>query len=441
VADPNDQDFGNQTIIVKPNPGGRRAQPQQQAPAPTSPSPSPAPIAANVGDFRSQKHSGTVINPLEDGATVLLTLVSNIRNTSSHPNPPGLRDQMVEEMKSFEQKSRKAGVQQETVHAARYVLCAVIDEMVLNTPWGNGSAWGSRTLLSMFYNETWGGENFFLMLDNLVKDPGNNIDMLELMYICLSLGFEGRYAAQTNGYSELEELRSRLYRIIRTQRGDREKALSPNWQGIIDNRNPLIRYVPLWVVGCVLGLILLVLYWFLSSHLNQLSNPQLSEIAALGRNIDVDIERPEPPAAPSFIRSFLAPEVAEGLVYVTEKSDRTIVTIRGEGLFRSGSDELNAVFLPLMARISDGLKDTVGRVLVTGHTDNQPISTLRFPSNWHLSDSRAETVRKMLADQVGQPARFSAEGFADTEPLTSNDTPEGRAQNRRVEITLMEIVR
>jgi type VI secretion system protein ImpK len=78
-----------------------------------------------------------------------------------------------------------------------------------------------------------------------------------------------------------------------------------------------------------------------------------------------------------------------------------------------------------------------GKVVVTGHTDNQPPLSARFPSNWALSQARADSVRAMLAATTGTPQRFSAEGRGDAEPLASNDTAAGRAKNRRVEITLL----
>ena len=78
-----------------------------------------------------------------------------------------------------------------------------------------------------------------------------------------------------------------------------------------------------------------------------------------------------------------------------------------------------------------------GRVLVTGHSDNTPIRTLQFPSNWHLSKARADSVVQMLAVGSTNPSRFTSEGRADTEPVAPNDTPQNRALNRRVDIILL----
>jgi type VI secretion system protein ImpK len=90
-----------------------------------------------------------------------------------------------------------------------------------------------------------------------------------------------------------------------------------------------------------------------------------------------------------------------------------------------------------MLRIADAIRKVKGQVRVTGHSDNRPIATLRFPSNWALSEARAKSVLEILAAKTGQADRFSAEGRSDTEPVATNATAEGRARNRRVEITVL----
>jgi type VI secretion system protein ImpK len=122
-------------------------------------------------------------------------------------------------------------------------------------------------------------------------------------------------------------------------------------------------------------------------------------------------------------------------VQVRDLSDRSIVVIKGDGFFEPGSAVISDRVKPLLARIDAGLQATPGTVLVTGHTDNQPIRSLRYPSNWHLSQDRATAVKALLASV--KPERIRAEGRADAEPVDANATPAGRARNRRVEITLI----
>ena len=98
-------------------------------------------------------------------------------------------------------------------------------------------------------------------------------------------------------------------------------------------------------------------------------------------------------------------------------------------------ERLNAEHRDVIVRIAHGIAEFDGGVQIAGHTDDQPIRTLRFPSNWILSQRRAEAVTSLL-ESVLPASRLSAEGRADTEPLVDNSTPANRAQNRRVEVSL-----
>jgi type VI secretion system protein ImpK len=155
--------------------------------------------------------------------------------------------------------------------------------------------------------------------------------------------------------------------------------------------------------------------------------------------VTTDAPKPvaRPPAAQPRLAQFLADEVARGLVTVQDSVDRSVITIVGDGLFAPGSGTISTAYQPLLVRISEELNRVPGLVKVTGHTDNQPIRSVRFPSNWHLSQERARTVGQTLAARMTNPERVSAEGRADSEPLAPNDTPANRARNRRVEITLL----
>jgi type VI secretion system protein ImpK len=91
----------------------------------------------------------------------------------------------------------------------------------------------------------------------------------------------------------------------------------------------------------------------------------------------------------------------------------------------------------LFRRIGEALDEVQGKILVTGHTDNVPVRSLRFPSNWHLSQERALSVMQVVGERVKAKGRLEAQGRADTEPRAPNDTPTNRARNRRVEVNLV----
>lgn len=126
---------------------------------------------------------------------------------------------------------------------------------------------------------------------------------------------------------------------------------------------------------------------------------------------------------------------------VTQQDDRLILTLLGQVLFESGEAELTPLGLKIMKQVGQVLSTLPGKYIqVEGHTDNNPIFgqlQQQYPSNWELSTARATTVLRYLIEQTRMdPKNFGATGYADTRPVTSNDTEEGRAQNRRVEIVL-----
>jgi type VI secretion system protein ImpK len=107
--------------------------------------------------------------------------------------------------------------------------------------------------LSVFHGETSGGEKSFLICERVCQSPGENLDIIELFYICLSLGFEGKYRLMNRGREPLEQLKDNLFAIIRRYRGDYERALSPRWMGLGNLRNPITEYIPLWVVASLVA--------------------------------------------------------------------------------------------------------------------------------------------------------------------------------------------
>ena len=132
-------------------------------------------------------------------------------------------------------------------------------------------------------------------------------------------------------------------------------------------------------------------------------------------------------------------EIAEGLIDVETQLQRIVIRIREKGSFPSGDARLNRDFVPILDKIHDVLLNTDGKIAVAGHTDNIPISTPRYRSNWELSTSRATSVVHEFLKTGEIPAdRFVLEGYAETQPLMPNDTSKHRAKNRRVEIIVLK---
>lgn len=421
----------NDRTQFMPRPGGR-------GPQPANPEQPTAPPAAPAGPVLTGKAQG--LNPLESAAGPLLALLTRLRSTIAHPAPSSLRAQLLGYLRQFEQDAEAAGIARNEVLLARYALCTALDEAVLSTPWGSTSEWGKQSLLITVHNEAWGGEKVFQLLEHCLQSPRERLYLLELLYLCMCLGFEGRYRVMNDGRSQLDALRERTSAAIRSARGEYERELSPHWRGLSVARDRLSQFMPPWV-GVAIGLALLLLLLFgLRLKLASDAEPVFKNIHALGeipvQAIDRPVVQPKLVERPR-LAGFLADEIKAGRVSVEDAVDRSVVTIRGDELFASASASIVDDYQPLMLRIADAIRNVKGQVRVTGHSDNRPIATLRFPSNWALSQARAEQVLQILAAKTGQPQRFTAEGRSDTEPLAPNNTSEGRAKNRRVEITVL----
>ncbi len=389
-------------------------------------------------------------NPLVACASDLLAVAGELRGSASHRDPDGLRERLVRQMRDFEACARGRGLPESVVSPARYILCALLDEAILDTPWGSHSIWSKQGLLVSFHNETWGGEKFFDALDRLLAYPAGNLHLLELMYLCLAQGFEGRYRVRDGGRDQLERVRANLYQAIRSQRGDPEPELSPHWRGVAPHRDPLIQQVPLWVLSAVAALLLLGLFTVFTFALSRDSDPVYLALAALDRGLSVSTERPRAPAPPPLepppgpgpgavtLRTLLTDDIGADRLSVAERPQGQTIIIRGEGLFASGQASLLPGVAALIERIGAALTQLPGPVLVTGHTDSVPIKSLRFPSNFHLSQARAQEVAVRLGAITKEPGRFTAEGRAESEPAVPENPRDAR--NRRVEITLQRSV-
>ncbi|NVJ49703.1 MAG: flagellar motor protein MotB [Gammaproteobacteria bacterium] len=139
------------------------------------------------------------------------------------------------------------------------------------------------------------------------------------------------------------------------------------------------------------------------------------------------------------IAAKMSEQLDSGQIELLAKDNLVVIRIRESGSFSSGSDRIEPSFLGVLGKIGDILKDTSGEIRVAGHTDNLPIETERFRSNWELSGGRAgSVVRELLKNPELQRDRFVITGYADTRPLDSNDSAAGRARNRRVEIIIVQ---
>src|SRR5258706_9593792 len=260
---------------LRPRPGGGKRTfvdaPRTQVSPPPADSP---PIAASARAL-----IGIGLNPLVRAATRLLLMTAQVREAMASVDVGGLRRNALDEIHQFEEQARAARVSNEVVLAARYVLCAALDEAVLSTPWGNQSEWAQHPLLVALHREAWGGEKFFDMLERISQDPTRYIDLMELQYLALAFGFAGKYQVQDRGHEHLLQVQQDLYRRIRNHRGPTEPGLSLRWRGLEDRRNPLLRYLPWRVVSAAALPLLALAFRAYYAGLARIADPAHAELA------------------------------------------------------------------------------------------------------------------------------------------------------------------
>ncbi|MBL4919078.1 type VI secretion system protein TssL, long form [Szabonella alba] len=469
-AEPDD----SERTVIRPNPAGRRGgggAPAAAPPAGVPNYPAAAPNAAHQAAAQSVSYgvpqssaaqaaadagktaespivlAMTGMNRLNAAAATLFALVSRIRNRAQHMEPEALRRNVVAEIRGFETRAIQAGIDPQQVKVARYAICATIDDVVLNTPWGEQSIWGMQSMVGTFHRETVGGDRFYDVLARLEQDPPNNIELLEFMYMCLSLGFDGRLRVEQGGVDKHLQIRNGLARIIRAQRGQVEQDLSPHWQGVDRPHKALSAWKPVYIAIGVMALLLSITFGGISLALGTQTERLLGQLASVDPGRPAVLERPAPPPPPpppppgpsqvEVVSGFLAKEIEAGTIKVFEDANSLTVRLAGAAMFGSGSDKLADDVVDTIERLAKAMNEQPGQIVVAGHSDNVPIRSSRFPSNMHLSLARAESVRKKMAEFFDDAERLTAEGRSDKEPIAPNDTAEGRAQNRRIEILLL----
>lgn len=475
-------EFDDRTIIRRPQPGGQR-KPAGQAeagpaaaarpaaapppPLPAAPPPAPPPPVppppvplspvppAPAGEPLPAIASSA--NVLVAAATPLLQLLARLRNTTTPPFSGDLRERAAGALGGFEQRARAAGVPIAQLRAAHRALCASLDDVVLNTPWGGTAGWAAASMTLTFHREASaaGGREadwFFEQLARMQRAPADWLAVLELMYLCLSLGYMGRCRQAADGAMELERVRAATYGAIAQQRKSPLAELSPHWTGVAMPYRPGRAGLPVWVAGSAALAAVVALFVWCSVGLSAASDSaydrmQAAPPAAMPNILRATMVQPPPPppepAGPSLadrLRAVLKEDIDQHQLDIVSNASTTVLRLGSDRLFPPASATLQTAALPLLRRVGAALggvlAGTPAGLQVIGYTDDQPVRTLRFPSNFELSSGRAQAVREVLAAAAGGRLRLTAEGRADADPLAANTAAAGREQNRRIEIVL-----
>jgi type VI secretion system protein ImpK len=417
--------------------------------APPSPSSSPpsssAPAAAAVA------HADRLSRALHDSARPLIVLASQLRRAVVDA-PEGLKPALADAVQRFEQQLAIAGWDERGVSAASYLLCAWLDEVVADTPWGAGGA----GLLERFHGETGGSDRVLRLLSRLAERPDENRALLALFHACLSLGLHGHLQTHQQPHQQaarpgqggagsstkpgpLEQLRARVYLAL----GATAPALAPPWAAAVRPGAPPWRRR--LALGALLALGGVTLGVYTTSHL--LLAGQVDEVFASMQRLSagpapatasVASGAPQVPAAlpsagegPARLRPMLAADAAAGRISVRDEAHRSTVSVPAALLFDGAGTQPAPDAAALLARIGTALAAHGGKVVVVGHTDGSDRRSARLPSAWHQSFEWARETANGLGRTL--PAqRLAIEGAADQEDAVAGPA----LPRRRVDIVL-----
>ncbi|GLR71904.1 type IVB secretion system protein IcmH/DotU [Agaribacter marinus] len=448
----NDDDDLSKTMVI-PNPGGRRkvgevGQPAQSIPPQHGGPPHGQPpqhitqsanTYGNIGDASANMPRIETENILLSCADDILVLAGSLRTLEPNNTIEQLRRDIEALFAKLDKQLTDHSLPQEVTLTARYLLCCLIDELVLSTPWGLDSAWSHQTLLGKYHNETSGGEKFFLIANKLMEQPQRNIDLIELCYVCLSMGFRGKYRLSQTGENDIVQISQMLYQPITLYRpvvGD----LSPAWQGISDDKPSLEKRVPPILFFMILAFICIAAYIAFLSNLHAKASPLYQKVEGIGwSDVVLQIKNNQAPEVKlpdvaTQLRSRLSQSIADNKLVVDIKDGMLIVRLVSTQLFPSGSAKVNKNELPEVNVLVDTLNQYASSVIIVGHTD----STGRADSNWVISRKRATAVEAWLNTANTPPSQTLTRGVADTQPLVDDANSDfNQSLNRRVELILV----
>lgn len=383
-------------------------------------------------------------NPLMARAAPLLALLAALRSGRANIELPDLHGRATAIIQDI-QASLRGRMSDEKLQRAAYALAATADDVAMNLPdrQADVAEWARRSLVVGFFEEAIGGDRFWRLLDEMILSARENADLLELYHACLAAGFEGRYRHMPDGKRAHQELMLRVYQTLDHPRALSNQEISPQWRGADAPQAKVAFWTPLAIAAAAALVFLVVVYIVLRAILGATGAPSMAALNAINPKESLRLSRaakvqaPPPGAQAERIRTFLKPEIDQGLVRVTDDATTVRVQTTNGELFKPGSDQLEPARRALFDRIALALNTEPGPVRVEGYTDSDlPRGDVAFPDNVALSQARAQTAADIIRKALQDSGRVTAVGFGDTQPIASNDTKDGKAQNRRVEIVI-----
>lgn len=218
----------------------------------------------------------TNTNVLINTSNKLITILFLLKTRAASISPELMQNSIIKEIVDFEKTSTEAGLEEKTILAARYCLCTAIDEAVLNSPWGKDSIWLENSLLNAIHKDSWGGERFYIILENCLKDTENkdNVALIKLIYLLLSADYKGKYYDANNSREQLINMIKNNYINTELLNKNDSFCFPPHqMSGIPCKKRP-----PLWIFYACLGATLIIFNLSTEIVLSTKVKPLIAEI-------------------------------------------------------------------------------------------------------------------------------------------------------------------
>lgn len=227
------------------------------------------------------------LNPIVDAAGYLFSIIGKLKAITTYRQLNKLQAELIQEINLFHETVKNHGYSSEYIVVCRYVLCAITDEIIGNTSWGGQGQWDAFSLLAAFNQDTHHQDKFFSIMERTIKEPALYIDLMELMYICLSMGYKGQYRTTEHSQYQLEQITNNLYKHIRAYRGSFSKTLSPTpLKSSKSTAKPKIqRKTSLFFIFVVTACVMMTIFVSLGYLMDVISNEAYKNIAQLGKSV------------------------------------------------------------------------------------------------------------------------------------------------------------
>lgn len=398
----------------------------------------------------SGRAAGTGTNPVIVAAGDILTLLGRLRTGRVEMHGAPLRDHLRAEIEKFDNRCTAANIVRADIDDARYALAATCDDIAISLPGADEAYWREHALIKTLFDEDDSSAGFFGLYQQLLSNPKKRLDLLELMLVCISLGYQGKYRTAVDGRRSLGTLRAAGYERLRRIVPRRSATMSKVWAPVVLRGRRMRALLPLWIVMGVAAAMVVALFASLAWILTKEAQTTQNSVISLHRPVPtINIARAQVPEEPEVV-VYVAPPtgqldrlknqfsdlIDQGLTTVQEEGDFIVLRLGDALSFGPGVPTLEQDS-PVLSRIAQVLEVEPGGIIIEGHSDNIPLSGRgRYKTNEALSEARAAAVRDVLAPYLSDPARISVVGVGPAKPLDTANTPQARAKNRRVDILL-----